>query len=337
MLTSGSVKGTQIEPYLVAGGVPPPYVPSTPLSKERLDEVMTVYKTIYAIAIDKFIETEWFRSHSEPYLLASPRLLDLFAALVDRYNITPENTPQYYAAYASTQSLEAHIVWALMLLCQDAARDPQPPETNGSSRSNGTPRSATTPPDVDESLKLAVSRVRILETLIINEHLDSPLPLSPKLPPTDQGTGSHSQPNGTRSTSSPALPSQLIHRSQTFWHLLHRLLTLHDDEASNAKSLDDTLSSLRKHLDMKENRDVLYSVAVARVHGARMTEWWPDKIEQAPQTLQAGGKEGESPAGTLGMAKKFLEGEQVTGTNQVVQRVAGWVVRGWTLQAASKR
>ena len=335
-LTFGSVENTKMGPYLLANGIPPPQVPSIPLSKERIDEIMTVYDEVYAPAIDKFLETNWFTLISRPYLLSDTRLLELFSALVDQYNLPPPTTSQYYPTFAATQSLEAHLVWALMLLCRAASQNHQPFAANGTSYDDSDQQALTPKSELAENLKLAISRVQILESLVTNEYLETPLPPSPKNMLKDDIRGTPDQSNGARPSPTPALPSQLTFNSQSFWHSLNRVLKIHEDSTTTDKAFDDTLATSRKYLEMKENRDVLYSVAVARVFGKRLSTWWPNMLDQIPHNPETQAQGIEAPAQALRTAKGFMETEMVKGTNQVVQRVAGWVVRSWTLQAASR-
>lgn len=164
--------------------------------------------------------------------------------------------------------------------------------------------------DVKDGVHDAAKRMEIFENLVTGEYLDSssaPSPVSEE----SNGTG---------------LTDQLKTRERDFWRLVHTFLTIRDDEASAAKEIDDTLTSCRGLLDSRENRDVIYSVMVARHVGARISEF--------PENLQQPANNDEDNARTkVFVAKKFIEDEaNGKGTNQVVQRLCGMAHRSWSIR-----
>lgn len=134
----------------------------------------------------------------------------------------------------------------------------------------------------------------------------------------------------------PAAPGQDPHQisysqdqwfADSFWHQLGRFLSIRDDtlDANNAAKLSETMTGMRNILSMLENRDVLYSMAIARHYGGRMAEYHPDK------TLVATSNDPEDPLNKLRIAMGFLANQEGAGTTQVVQRFCGMVRRSWEL------
>ncbi len=230
------------------------------------------------------------------HLLKDRLLCEQFTVLISRYTIDPL-TPNYYQITAATKSLEASVVWSMMGLCRQVANTPN--ATNGQ----------VSHPEVDDGVKDAAARLELYEKLISGEYLDTD-----PLPPTENTS------NGT------AFEEQLKYREREFWRLVNTFLTLRDDEASSAKEIDDTLSSCRNLLDSRENRDVIYSIAIARHVGQRMAEF-PDNLQQPTSNDE------EDPSTKLFVAKKFIEDESNgKGTNQVIQRLCGMAMRSWTVR-----
>ncbi|KAJ5983432.1 hypothetical protein N7481_005531 [Penicillium waksmanii] len=91
----------------------------------------------------------------------------------------------------------------------------------------------------------------------------------------------------------------------------------------SAKQIDDTLGRLRQLLDTYENRDIIYSIAIARHLGQR----WAD----FPNSLPKVGYTTEKEAGTrLFVAQKFIEEEaEGKGTTQIYKRICCMAVRSW--------
>ncbi len=251
---------------------------------------------VYAPGIDKFLECKWFVAKGADYLIANTQLSNQLANLIGRFvydNHSPEHTHYRFV----TQSLEATVIWGIMNLCRQAAN---------------TAKSDSEKLD-EEDFKLglldAVKRLEIFEALVSAEYLNADS--APETPDTKA--------NGT------VLEDQLKTRERDFWRHVHTFLTIRDNEASTAKQIDDTLTLCRGLLDSRENRDVIYSIMIARHVGARMAEF-PENLKQ-PATND----EQDSHA-KLAVAKKFIEDESTRGTNQVVQRLCGMAARSWFIR-----
>ena len=161
----------------------------------------------------------------------------------------------------------------------------------------------------DYDLTCASTRLDVVEALITGEHLESnPLSQFPAREPA---------------ANPPSLPDQLLQRALDFWSSIGHFLTLHDDEASSAKEIDDTLARSRTLLDTCENRDVTYSVAIARHLGQR----WAGFPHSLPHPITTNEKD---TGAKLYVAQKFLEQEASgKGTTQVVKRICGMALRSW--------
>ncbi|KAF7589674.1 hypothetical protein BBP40_003966 [Aspergillus hancockii] len=287
--TSFRVKQVQISDLLALRGIPPPPPhPITALPPNRLEEIKAVFLATYAPAIDKFFETRWFQEKALTHLLANAQLMAEYSALIEAFNDQNLSDPN---VIARLESFEASVVWGSMTLCRHVM--------NVSNGNHGQ----------DYDLLASSKRLDLIESMITGEHLDSnPLAhFSPREPPSNP----------------PSLSDQLTQRSLDFWSAIGHFLTLHDNEASTAKEIDDTLSRCRTLLDTFENRDVIYSIAIARHLGQR----WADFPRSFPQPITTNEKDSGAK---LYVAQKFLEQEAGgKGTTQVIKRICGMVVRSW--------
>ncbi|CBF81722.1 putative C6 finger domain protein [Aspergillus nidulans FGSC A4] len=285
--TSFRLKQVQISDLLALRGIPPPPPhPITALPPNRLEEIQAVFLATYAPAIDRFFETRWFSEKALSHLLANAQLMAEYSALIEAFNgnLSDPNV------LARLESFEASVVWSTMTLCRHVM--------NVSSGSQ---------PDYD--LLATSKRLDVIEAMITGDHLDSnPLAQFPTRQPA---------------ANPPSLPDQLMQRQLDFWSAIGHFLTLHDNEASAAKEIDDTLGRCRTLLDTYENRDVIYSIAIARHLGQR----WADFPHSFPQPITTNEKDAGAK---LYVAQKFLEQEAGgKGTTQVIKRLCGMVVRSW--------
>ena len=166
--------------------------------------------------------------------------------------------------------------------------------------------------EATEGVHDASKRLDVFETLVTNQYHDGE-------------TLSHPTSSVPRNVS--VLDEQLKYREREFWRLISKFITLHDDEASSAKEIDDTLTSCRHLLDSRENRDVIYSIAIARHVGQRMAE----ALGAGNEPIK--GKEindEEDGRQKLIVAKNFIHDQaRGKGTTQVVQRVCEMAIRSW--------
>ncbi|KAJ5899058.1 hypothetical protein N7495_003802, partial [Penicillium taxi] len=291
--TSYKVKNLHAEDLLSVRGIaPPPPHPISTLPQVRIGEIQAVFLATYAPAIDKLLEVRWYMDKALPVLMADAQLMADYAALIVAFNewdLDDQNS------LARLESFEASIIWRSMCLCRQVpnAKDGQ----HGS----------------DWNLLLAYARLDAIEALVTWKHLeenalsrqgriDATVP--PDQLPRDQS-------------------DQFLLRQLDFWEALGTFLTLHDNEASSAKQIDDTLGRVRQLLDTYENRDIIYSIAITRHFGQR----WPG----FPNNLPHSGTTSEKELGTkLFVAQKFIEDEAGgKGTSQVYKRLCGMAVRSW--------
>lgn len=284
-----------IQDLLALQGIaPPPPYPIVPIQQARLDQIQTVYLHTYAPAIDRFLETRWFRDKGLSQLLTNAQLMAQYSALIDAFNDPKIDDP---AVRGRVESFEASVVWDTMSICRSA---------------RNLVRNGNTEPMQEYDLLTTANRFDILEALITDGHLkDNPLreDIAREPPPNPK-----------------SLQDQLRSRSLNFWNCIGHFLTLHDNEASSAKEIDDTLASCRALLDQIENRDVIYSMAIGRHLGQRLSDFHP---RNRPETSSD-----ERNANTkLLVAQRFIEDESKDkGTTQVVKRLCGMVHRLWELK-----
>jgi white-opaque regulator 2 len=151
-----------------------------------------------------------------------------------------------------------------------------------------------------------VDRTYILQALLTGQFLDGSRVPSPPNPKTEPPT-----------------------REQTFWYNLGRFTSARDDHTTDPilqRDISDSLNEMRSVLNTLENRDVLYSIAIARHYGGRMAGFHPTR------RIVAASNNADDPVNKLKIAHQFVEIEDQKGTNQVVQRVCSMALRGWALQ-----
>ena len=277
---------------LVAYEGDPSYLTS-PLAPTTLDNVRTCIQKVYCTQIDKFLETQWFFNRALDHVLRDAHLTERINRLISLFTIEPRS-PGYEKSAFATRSLEAGIIWSIMSIAR---------RVTGPSDS---PNPQISPDELNAGVIEAARRVNIFERLLTGQYLETEVPA----PMAEQAA------NGT------SFQVQQQRREHDFWRLLHKFLSIRDDEASASNELDRTLNDAKGLLDLKENRDVMYSIAVVRLHGAR------ENLENLPQQSN---RSSEAEDRLLDKAKNFLEGQTVRGTNQVVQRVCGMASKAWTL------
>ncbi|KAJ5722149.1 transcriptional regulator family: Fungal Specific TF [Penicillium malachiteum] len=268
---------------------PPPPHPIGTLPAGRLEEIQAVFLATYAPAIDKLLEVRWYSDKALSFLMADNQLMADYSALINAFNewdLSNSNT------LSRLESFEASIIWRSMVLCRQAQT--QLPENGQFGQ--------------DWNLTAAAARLTAVEALLTFNHLDH---------------NSLSRAMGMEAANPPNQPDQFLARQIDFWGEIGGFLTLHDNEASSAKEIDDTLGRCRQLLDTYENRDIIYSIAIARHLGQRWTDF--------PHGLPKVGGTNEKESGTkLFVAQKFIEEEsQGKGTTQIYKRICGMAVRSW--------
>ncbi|KAI0018497.1 hypothetical protein F4780DRAFT_518722 [Xylariomycetidae sp. FL0641] len=267
------------------GGATPPTLDS-PLSQERLDEVKDLYEQVYAPGLEKFFEAEWYtRLQGVNALVSSTAINEMLAGFLQSMAKTDTND---IASMQYSANLEFRVVWDLATLVFTSEY-----KINVGDR-------LPDPGDASE----ARNRVAVFEALLSGEFMDQ----NPLLPPSE----SADQATYTRM------------REFKFWYLLAEFLCIKDQPNMDMTGRrDQVLAQLREVLDGRENRDVLYSLAVIRA----LAPNYPSDFESTlPPHLDE-----SDPKSKLAVARKFIQDEaQVTGgTTNVVRRFSELAVRAF--------
>ncbi|KAH8808317.1 hypothetical protein F5884DRAFT_364817 [Xylogone sp. PMI_703] len=288
-----------ITELLALGGPAPPPLPANSdvtQSPATIDEAKHLFYSIYAPGLENFLETKWFQIKGVSKLLSDKSLLEQFAQLLEQFaktqNVDPRQIDPRQLAYAAT--VEARVVWALACMVRQSAA-----ETNGV-KAEGTPAI----PAADDAIE-AGHRLTVFENLLTNSVAES----NPLTKP---------------------IPNAEYHKSREleFWYTLGNFVAIKEDDPQAAKQMDETLAILRNLLDGRENRDVLYSIAVVRAIGPRVTEY-------APGEQPVHFDESDNRSKVI-VAKKFVQDEaQGAGTTNVIRRMCELAARSWLPAATS--
>ncbi|KAI1485586.1 hypothetical protein F5X96DRAFT_659411 [Biscogniauxia mediterranea] len=273
------------------GGAAPPAL-DAPLSKERLDEVKDLYEQVYAPGLEKFFETEWYiKPQGIHSLVANAAVNEMLAGFLQSMAKTDAND---VASMQYSANLEFRVVWDLATLVYTSEY-----KTNVGHR---------LPPTDDGSE--ARNRVAVFDALLAGDFLDH----NPLFPPPENADSAD------------------YHRIREFkfWYWLAEFLRIKDAVNMNmTNQREQVLGQIRELLDGRENRDVLYSLAVIR---ALAPNFSPDFESTLPPHLDE-----SDPKSKLAVARKFIQDEaQVTGgTTNVVRRFAELAVRAFIVPGSN--
>ncbi|KAJ0152027.1 Uncharacterized protein HZ326_5483 [Fusarium oxysporum f. sp. albedinis] len=251
------------------------------------NEITKVYHEMYAPGLASFFESGWyhFTENGSPSFPRSQRLVELMASFLKALEAVKVND-QTQMAYSGI--LETRLVWEL-------ARAAYDPPTAASAIST-----TTLPHDGDA--KETQNRVRVVEALLCGDYLS----VNPLCPPMQD-------------------PDSYRTRQFDFWYSLAEFVRTREDPngPSAAKSREEMLSRMRYLLDGRENRDVLYSIAVVRELAPHFDSPYGNA---APQHADE-----SDPKNRLSVASKFIYDEsQVTGgTTNVVRRLCDIAYRAF--------
>jgi hypothetical protein len=256
----------------------------------RLEESKHLYYSIYAPGLENFLESKWFSSKGLNQMLGNKELMDQFAVLLHQFAKTMQ---QDHKDMAYTSSVEARIVWSLANMVRLRAAEP-----------DGNKELRTVPP-IDDATE-AGNRLAVFESLLTGNVATS----NPLTAPVAGSTDHHRL------------------RELEFWHTLGDFVCLEEDAKNNNTTLpkvtDEILANLRNLLDGRENRDVLYSIAVVRAIGPRISEYLPS---DTPLHLD----ETDNKSKLL-VAKKFVQDEAAgAGTTNVIRRLCELAARSWSI------
>ncbi|KAF4477144.1 negative acting factor [Fusarium agapanthi] len=251
------------------------------------NEIAKVYHEMYAPGLASFFESGWyhFTENGSPSFPQTQRLVDLMASFLKALEAVKVND-QTQMAYSGI--LETRLVWELAR----AAYDPL---------AAASAISTTTLPH-DGDAKETQNRVRVVEALLCGDYLS----VNPLCPPMQD-------------------PDSYRTRQFDFWYSLAEFVRTREDPTgpSAAKSREEMLSRMRYLLDGRENRDVLYSIAVVRELAPHFDSPYGNA---APQHADE-----SDPKNRLSVASKFIYDEsQVTGgTTNVVRRLCDIAYRAF--------
>lgn len=287
-----------LEQLLALGAPPIPglrggdFSPGSPL----LEEAKHLYYSIYAPGLEGFLESKWFPSKKAMEKMISDRtVLDKWGLLLAHFAKTSHTADARQIAV--TSSVEARLVWGLATMVQSAATVEA--SANGV-KAEENKESPVVPPTDDATE--AANRLTVFENL-----LTGGVATSNKLTAPIQGSTDHHR-----------------LRELEFWYTLGNFVCLRDDDPNDSKAIDDTTSALRNLLDGRENRDVLYSIAIVRALGHRVSEY-----TASDEPLHFDESDNKSK---LAVAKKFINDEGTGGgTTNVIRRLCELATRSWTV------
>ena len=299
-------KRIKIADLFSVGGAAPPTSgqsnePPPTLSPAFVDEIKGVYLSTYAPAIDQFLETTWYSLRGLTILLGNSSLCQMFATFLNRSRMP--YSEEDVSSHNATQSFEMSLIWSLMGMCRSVAIGTVASDVPGA---NGSSRDVAQSPNQHEGLTEVVERMNIIEVLLSGTILDNN-PISV----TDPNQAQH---------------DVVKVRESQFWQLVGDFVSMHDDEASATKQVDDTLKAIRNLLDNRENRDIIYSIAIVRHIGQRAAEFPNDLPEAVNNDEQVAGNQ-------LLVAKAFIERETSFAANVVFQRLCTMAMKSWELMA----
>ncbi|KAI1867847.1 uncharacterized protein JN550_006654 [Neoarthrinium moseri] len=264
---------------LVSWGRSPPPKAALPLSQGTYDEIRSLYADIYGPGLESFFESRWFTEEfASDMVVSTEAVAELLAGFLSIVGKTDQNDN---SAMADSANLEFRVVWDLTCLVYSTIQ----PRVN---------QPSVIPPDNDGPE--VRNRVAMFDALLSG---DSPKENSLVRPP----------------------PQGDYHRLREldFWYHLGEFLLV-QPPAGQAPTpdmvtrRDAILSRMRTLLDGRENRDVLYSIAVMR---ALSPGFPPDFESSLPPHLDE-----TDPKSKLAVARKFIQEEaKVTGgTTNIVRR-----------------
>ena len=287
---------------LISLGGAPPHPPSAPPSAEMLDEITKLYYEVYLPGLTLFFETRWYdlskgrtmAANPTDILHNDPSLVSLFTSFIHTISKVKSTDPgdMVYSGH-----VELSVVWSLARLPLTAPLAQHQPYPD--------------PVPAEDDPWEARGRLQVFETLLAGETLAG----NPLTPPPSGGN-----------------IHPLRRNELDFWHHLATYLLQDHASASptDVSTREGCLSVMRSLLDGRENRDVLYSIAVLREYTAH---WDASDSEQSvPSHLE------ESDCRSkLAVATRFIRDESTStgGTTNVVRRFADLAYRAFVRPAVN--
>ena len=343
--------------------------PALPLTRETIDDITKAFYEVYVPGLSSFFETTWYNlkpggpSNPVTLLLNSEPLMKLlasFMACASHVTTRDSATNEMKAASA----IELRVVWTLATLAYTVpatAIITNPNQPYGSS--------GALPDDNAISASDARSRLAVVDALLSGRSEFSPsttasasaagflatptASASSSVSPSSQSPGPSSPapapaPSST-STPTPQYPytanpcmgqarasDQSRVREYKFWWWLGQFVQLcqasNKGKENRVREREHALAKMRSLLDGRENRDVLYSIAVLREMASRT----PAGFDMSSATIL--NLDESDPRNKLAVAAKFIRSEaQLSGggagggsgggSTNVVRRFAQIAVR----------
>jgi len=292
-------KKMKVDELIALGGAAPP-TPTSPPSATLVDEITKLYYEIYVPGLTLFFESRWYSPSKDQSQCPSPSpspnsllllhqnkaVLNLFTSFLQNIIDIKSTDP---ADMVRSGHLETHLVWALARLPLSSLPRDVPPQ---------------------DDLLETTNRLHVFETLLSGDVLET----NPLSSPTQAVAHGDSD----RSIS-------LRRNEFEFWHHLGQfLLKSHSSmSADGCSARERCLGQMRSLLDGRENRDVLYSIAVLREY----TMHWDATVNE--QTISSQLDESE-PRSKLAVATRFIRNEASTdATTNVVRQFANLAYRAF--------
>lgn len=256
---------------------PAPPAQSIIQNEATLNEVTKVYHEMYASSLASFFETTWyyFAENGQMSFPRDGRLVEYMASFLKTLEAVKAND---HTQMAYSGVLETRLVWEL------ARSVYQTPE-----KALGAMR-LSLPAEGDTAE--ARGRVRVVEALLSGEYLTNN-PLSPPVADSDNQRA----------------------RQFDFWYSLADFVRQREnpDSPQAVKAREEVINRMRLVLDGRENRDLLYSIAVAR----ELAPSFGPTYGTTPQHIDEA-----DPKSRLAVASKFIldESHSPGGTTNVVRR-----------------
>jgi hypothetical protein len=269
--------------------VPPRNSPVTPEEDAELTEV---YTKDYVNGLCHILETDWFINNNNGLnrVMGDKELHEealFFVSTCRSYDI------QQYDMANQITSQEIRLVWHFLGVCRQNL-----PSTNGVNGST---------PIKEEDPQLSVREVRgrldVLEALLTNERLES---------------------NPLLKLSYPGNIDNAKRAQVDFWANLGDFVVNADNESAPPDAVDRSLAAMRDILQQIEARDVIYSIAIARVAGNRV----PGFPHNLPPPRS---NDPNDEVNKLNIAKGFITDESKRSREQVITRICEMCLTSWTM------
>ncbi|EPE10551.1 negative acting factor [Ophiostoma piceae UAMH 11346] len=341
--------------------------PALPLTRETIDDITKAFYEVYVPGLSSFFETTWYNlkpggsSNPVTLLLNNEPLMKLLASfMASAAQVSTRDLAANEMKAAS--AIELRVIWALATLAYTVpatAIITNPNQPYGSS--------GALPDDNAISASDARSRLAVVDALLSGRSEFSPSTTASTTAsgflatPAASASSSVSPSSGSPGPSSPAPASSATSastptpqhpytanpcmgqarasdqsrvREYKFWWWLGQFVQLHQASSkgkeNRLREREHALARMRSLLDGRENRDVLYSVAVLREMASRT----PAGFDMSSATIL--NLDESDPRNKLAVAVKFIRSEaQLPGANggsgggstNVVRRFAQIAVR----------